>query len=401
MKMRPNFDFFQSNPLIKGLVRPAALCMLMAVMSNTVAQQASQRTKPVRAVFKAVPAGTQYLAGGDGDLPTEVNILTPESFRSGNGTTRGFKKAVDVKDHIGLSGTIRDGDGIRSVTVNNVPVTLLDEGFFTYDVPVTEGMKAVVINVTDGRSNVHEASYAVNVKGPVGRGAYYALLIGVDDYDDPAISDLDKPVADARRLGDVLERYYTFPKEHITYLANPTRSEIIDALDEVSSKLTAEDNFLMFYAGHGYWDEDKETGFWLPSDGRKNSTANWFRNTTLTDQLRTINTKHTLLVADACFSGSIFKSRSVFIKEVAVQKLYELPSRKAMTSGTLTEVPDKSAFLKYLVKRLETNTESYLPSSELFSSFRRAVINNSDNIPQYGTIQKAGDEGGDFIFIRK
>ena len=67
----------------------------------------------------------------------------------------------------------------------------------------------------------------------------------------------------------------------------------------------------------------------------------------------------------------------------------------------LTEVPDKSAFLKYLVKRLETNTEAYLPSSELFSSFRRAVINNSDNIPQYGTIQKAGDEGGDFIFIRK
>ena len=72
-----------------------------------------------------------------------------------------------------------------------------------------------------------------------------------------------------------------------------------------------------------------------------------------------------------------------------------------MTSGTLTEVPDRSEFIKYLTKRLETNVEKYLPSAELFSSFRRAVINNSDVIPQYGTMQKVGDEGGDFIFIRR
>jgi hypothetical protein len=31
------------------------------------------------------------------------------------------------------------------------------------------------------------------------------------------------------------------------------------------------------------------------------------------------------------------------------------------------------------------------------------VINNSPNqqIPQYGDIQQAGDEGGDFIFIKR
>ena len=81
--------------------------------------------------------------------------------------------------------------------------------------------------------------------------------------------------------------------------------------------------------------------------------------------------------------------------------LYNLPSRKAMTSGTLTEVPDRSSFVKFLIERLDENKEICLSSEQLFSSFRIAVINNSDVIPQYGEIKNVGDQGGDFIFIRK
>ena len=72
-----------------------------------------------------------------------------------------------------------------------------------------------------------------------------------------------------------------------------------------------------------------------------------------------------------------------------------------MTSGTLTEVPDQSAFIKYMVQRLTDNKEKFLSSEQLFSSFRTAVINNSENIPQYGEIKQVGDEGGDFIFVRR
>ena len=85
----------------------------------------------------------------------------------------------------------------------------------------------------------------------------------------------------------------------------------------------------------------------------------------------------------------------------AVELLYELPSRKAMTSGTLTEVPDESAFIKYLVERLEKSEDKYLSSEQLFSSFSHAVINNSNVVPQFGEIQNVGDQGGDFIFIKK
>ena len=84
-----------------------------------------------------------------------------------------------------------------------------------------------------------------------------------------------------------------------------------------------------------------------------------------------------------------------------MEVLYEFPSRKAMTSGSLSEVPDDSPFTKYLLERLKKNKSRYLSSEQLFSSLKLAVINNSDGIPQFGEIRNVGDQGGDFIFIKK
>jgi hypothetical protein len=237
---------------------------------------------------------------------------------------------------------------------------------------------------------------------PISGGKYYALLIGINNYADPAIIGLDNPIADAEAFYNAITTRYTFEKENVTFLRNATMSEIIATLDYYAETIQPADNFLIFYAGHGVWDSKSEIGFWLPSDAQKDSKLAWFRNSTLRDYLREIRSRHTLLISDACFGGSIFKSRSVFIDaSTAIKRLYELPSRKAMTSGTLTEVPDQSAFLKYLIDRLENNKERYLSSEQLFSSFRMAVINNSNAVPQFGEIKDVGDEGGDFIFILK
>jgi len=66
-------------------------------------------------------------------------------------------------------------------------------------------------------------------------------------------------------------------------------------------------------------------------------------------------------------------------------------------------VPDRSVFVEYLLKRLTENNEPYMSSEQLFSSLRQAVINNSPNaqVPQFGEIRETGDEGGDFVFVKK
>jgi hypothetical protein len=242
---------------------------------------------------------------------------------------------------------------------------------------------------------------SVDVVYDISSAKYYALVIAVESYQDPEINDLDQPVRDANRFIDLIKTEYTFEPENITFLKNPTKAEIIGTLHQMRGSISPSDNLLIYYAGHGYWDEEMSTGYWLPTDASRNNPVNWLPNTDLTNYLNVLKSKHTLLIADACFSGGIFKTRAAFNNLMSVEKLYKLTSRKAMTSGTLKEVPDRSVFVEYLIKRLDENTNKYLPSEQLFSSLKEAVIYNSPNIPQYGTIQNVGDEGGDFIFIRR
>jgi hypothetical protein len=309
-----------------------------------------------------------------------------------------------------LIGKATDRTGISFVSVNSAMQSLSASGIFTTRLELQPGDNLFRIVAMDGKENLKEQVLTVEYIPPVvtladritSEATYYGLIIGIDSYRDKEIPDLDNPIGDAERLYATLVSQYHFEEGNIRFLRNATYADIIRNLDELSREVTTEDNLLIFYAGHGWWDAEANNGYWLPSDAERNVKTNWFRNSTLVDYLKEINSKHTLLITDACFGGSIFKTRSAFgSQEKAYERLYELPSRKAMTSGTLTEVPDRSSFTKFLIRRLEENQQTYLSSEQLFSSFRLAVINNSDAIPQYGEIEKVGDEGGDFIFLKK
>ncbi len=333
----------------------------------------------------------------------EITLISPE-------LKRGFKN-ISQESSIELIGKVNSLASLKEVSVNGQKVSFFEDNIFKHQVFLNKGENVITISARDKNDQLKEVKYQIynrEINHESGlsvfteENQFHALIIGVEDYEDPQISDLDNPVRDAKKLLHVLTSNYSFASANTKLLINPNRADIINSLDSLAEKLDKDDNLLIFYAGHGFWDKEKETGFWLPSDARKNSTANWFRNSTLSDYIAGIKTKHTLLIADACFSGSIFKTRKAFADApYAIHKLYNLPSRKAMTSGALEEVPDKSVFAKYLIKRLEENTEKYLSSETLFSGFRTAVLNNSPNVPRFGEIQNAGDEGGDFIFVRK
>ncbi|MEQ9300973.1 MAG: caspase family protein [Cyclobacteriaceae bacterium] len=232
---------------------------------------------------------------------------------------------------------------------------------------------------------------------------YYALIIGNNQYQDENIQNLDNPINDAQQLAIALTTYYTFDQENVTVLTDASREDIIKSLDKLSREVTDTDNLLIFYAGHGIWNAQLNQGYWLPVDASMDAKSYWLSNSTLRDYVGGIKSKHTLLISDACFSGGILKERAVFENSRAILELYKLPSRKAMTSGTLKTVPDKSVFIQYLLKNLINNQAPLLSADQLFRTFKIAVINNSPNgqVPQYGPISQAGDEGGDFIFLKR
>ena len=344
------------------------------------------------------------------NTPPQIVITYPN-------VSRGFK-SVERNKQITITGKATDASGIFEVLINGQEANVDAQGNFSKTVLLAVGDNSFTVTANDLKQNTSTTTFTVerqtnqsdiivvnnqtNQSNELKAGKYYALIIGNNTYQDPSILTLNEPINDATKLYNALTIEYTFEPQNVTFLKNASYIQMIEEFDKLSSKIMPNDNLLVFYAGHGWWDETKNLGYWLPCDAKKSNTAFWIPNSRITDYMSSINSKHTLLIADACFGGSIFKTRSAFADaQLAINKLYELPSKKAMTSGNLKEVPDRSVFLQFLVKRLQDNKEKYLSSDMLFASFRQAVLNNSPTEPQYGTIQNAGDEGGEFIFIRR
>ena len=357
------------------------------------------KTEKVKFNLKSISASESDPAGKGTPV---IDIVSPMAVRGGD--------FVSSDPEMDLIGQITSSLDVSFVTVNSKMAEINEKGIFTYPVRLDPGENRFTVVVGDSEKNITEKDILITYNPPVlsladriaAESRYYGLIIGIDQYIDETIPDLDNPVRDAERIYDALVSNYAFEEENILLLKDPTRGDLIQALDDLAHIVTSDDNLLIFYAGHGWWDEEANIGYWLPSDAESHVKTNWFRNSALVDYLKEIDTRHTLLITDACFGGSIFKTRAAFpSREKAYEKLYELPSRKAMTSGTLTEVPDRSSFTRFLVERLNENNDAYISSEQLYSSFRIAVINNSDAIPQYGEIGNVGDQGGDFIFIRK
>ena len=116
--------------------------------------------------------------------------------------------------------------------------------------------------------------------------------------------------------------------------------------------------------------------------------------------------KHVMVVADSCFSGTI--TRAIKIEQRTPEWLSEIVKKKArtaLTSGGLEPVMDTgignhSAFAYAFISLLEEN-DGVLDASQLFSKLRPKVMVNSTQTPQYGKIHMAGDDAGDFLFVRR
>jgi len=353
--------------------------------------------------------------------PPTITLTEPAGAVLRSTGMRGIQIEPVSEKSITLRGTVEDDNAVAGLSINDKNIPLggtPTRATFAASVPVPSAGSSLSLTfvATDKAGNTTREIYEITVEVPAPTvmldfktdpavGKYWALVIGVSDYNHPSITDLDFAVADAKEIAGILAQYYTFDLARTKLLSNPTRSELIGALSAFSptgqTSLDDEDNLLVFYAGHGHWDENYEEGYWLPSDGERNNRANWVSNSDIQKAFKAIKARHILLISDACFSGSLFATREPF--SAAIEEAYKESSRKAITAGNLAKVPDQSVFKRYLVKRLKENAKRYLDAGELFNSLKEAVTNNSPTRqrPLYGVIQQTGDEGGEFIFVKR
>jgi hypothetical protein len=233
-------------------------------------------------------------------------------------------------------------------------------------------------------------------------GRYHALVIGNHAYRD--LPRLRTAGGDARAVAALLRDRYGF---EVTLLLNGTRADILKALRRYRTALSSDDNLLIYYAGHGWLDREADQAYWLPVDATPGDEVNWISNASITGAVRAMQARHVLIVADSCYAGKL--TRGVQVVRRSPDYLSRIANRRArvvLTSGGLEPVIDgggtgrHSVFAAAFLAALESNP-GVLEGHELFGRIKRPVMVNSDQMPEYADLRKAGHDGGDFLFVRR
>ena len=126
-------------------------------------------------------------------------------------------------------------------------------------------------------------------------GRYHALVIGNNDY--AYLPKLETAISDAAATAELLRSKYGF---EVTLLLNAKRETILEAVNRLRAELTNKDRLLIYYAGHGEYDRETDTGYWLPVDAKPEDDTKWIANDSLTRHLRAMTALHVMVVADSC-----------------------------------------------------------------------------------------------------
>ena len=244
-------------------------------------------------------------------------------------------------------------------------------------------------------------------------GNYYALVIGNNDYQQ--LPKLEMAISDAEAVARVLERKYGFD---VTLLKNADRNSILNALWDLGDRLTARDNLLIYYAGHGAM--ENLAPWWQPVDASPGDTSQWIATEhEVVQAFERIYVRHALVVSDSCFAGAT-ADRGLAApspldalpdERPSGEKLKELATRQSrlvLASGGLSPVLDAgsgrhSVFAQAFLDALEA-TARPTPVSELYERLAPDVQSTAaglsiEQAPVLAPFTSLGDEGGEFFFV--
>ncbi len=237
---------------------------------------------------------------------------------------------------------------------------------------------------------------------------YHALVIGIGDYAGTGWSQLGTACSDAEALGSILRTRYGFNVMELTD-RQATRGNILRTLDQLMC-LTANDALLIYFAGHGFYDEQMDEGYWIPFGARRSrmdqpAKEDWLWNSSIGRILSALPAKHVLLIADTCYGGSLFRGEEESLKSGHwYQRAMEVPSRYLITSGNLEPVLDSgirhSVFAQEILNYLQYGDQDVFSASDIAVSIRAKVSQLTGQLVRMGPLASPAHAGGEFVFVR-
>lgn len=239
---------------------------------------------------------------------------------------------------------------------------------------------------------------------PVSSGHTYFLGIAIDEYARP----LSNCVRDMHAAHAALQAYRGFGAEYATLLVNEkaTRRAVLEKLRELNQVLTGQDNLLLYFSGHGALDPVEKEGYWLLYGcDFSNYWQEGLTNQDLIRLMRNMKAQHIVVLADSCFSGTLFYTHRSEGPGHQPEAIERFRSRWAITSGRSEVVSDgteggHSPFAAKLLEFLQRNDhpQGRFSVSELSRFLKNAVPRNSTQSPDGRPLHGVGDDGGEFVF---
>ncbi len=332
----------------------------------------------------------------------------PQIFVSNPPNTQNDERIRFSEDLLDLRGIVVDESGIRSLKINGIVTPIKDNGNFVMNMPLSMGDNFVTIEAKDVNDNIAIKKFIIDRKNLSGeeydhsKAKNHLIVVGINEYEH--WPKLYNAVKDASDVASTLLTSYTFDFANVVMLKNEqaTRNNIYKSLRSLIEQITPQDNLIIYYSGHGYFDELLNEGYWIPVDARTNESGDYLSNSDLLKIIGSIDSQHTFLVADACFSGSLFSDS----KRGYAENVEKFRSRWGLASGRLEVVSDgtegeNSPFTETFLEFLKTNEEEKFPVSELIQYVKIKVAEKSDQTPLGNPLKSAGDEGGEFVFYKK
>lgn len=193
--------------------------------------------------------------------------------------------------------------GIQEVVMKRTCITIL------LTIALTASTTIRSVRAQDNKRGV-ELEQAEQVKQWPDKSKRFALIIGIDKYQDKQISSLNGASNDARALRDALIQYAGFPKDQVTLLASdqpeqrqPTRSIILMQMSNLSGRVPKDGLLLVAFSGHGI--ERDSRAFLLTADAQSNRDVTLLEDTTISVELmkkriRDTKVNQVVLILDAC-----------------------------------------------------------------------------------------------------
>lgn len=235
-------------------------------------------------------------------------------------------------------------------------------------------------------------------------GQYHALVIGNAAYQ--KLPPLQSAASEAKEVADLLQKKYGFKVE---LLVDATRFDILEALNRYREKLSARDNLLVYYAGHGQRDADGQTAYWQPVDADAKRPTEWIPSGVLTEHLDLIAANHVFVVANSVFSGLRTRSSVARLPQgmtdeeryYHIKVLMEKKARLVLSSGgtdssAMAKSEFGSAFLETLKKNngvLEASAVYQQVNDQLF-----AAKQDSSGL-EFAAMKWARNDLADFFFV--